>query len=93
MSELLTELMSVSLLIQVVKPITQPTVKHNFAALLARTPHSDKDKGKVAQLADLLEKVRGLQLKKRQMLEYCGSLLFGKPCVVLIDHDRLCGLL
>jgi hypothetical protein len=46
--------------LQVVKPITQPTVKHNFAALLSRTPHSDKDKGKVAQLADLLEKVREL---------------------------------
>ncbi len=41
-----------------VRKLTQPALKHNFAALLARTPHSDRDKGKVAQLADLLEKVR-----------------------------------
>lgn len=45
--------------VQVRRLITNPTVKHSFSQLLQRSGNEKADKQLVAQLADLLEKVRG----------------------------------
>lgn len=47
---------------QIRKMIANPTVKHDFAALLAG---SEGEKRKIAQLADLLERMMHLDPEKR----------------------------
>lgn len=68
--------------LQMRKLVTQPTVKHNIATLLGRVPIGGGDRGKVALLADLLEKVGGLVVSMC-FVSFFLACLCRRVCVVV----------